>query len=780
MLSRRLCNAIALICILIASVFWQGCSNKKNSNDVEASASQPAASPAVTFATEKQTFLLAENLPAADAEPLETIIDFKRAEQKRFLTQGWNDFDPKAAQPGCWVADRGVVEVYLPHVEPIDFSITLSCSSAVRNLPGQTALLLWNGRRLGVANVKPKPSTFRMRLPWSMQRHGANRLQILPAYAIDSGRAGQRGPSRTLSVMVSEIRFDRLRPTLSSNRSAARAKGEDIWQSPDSTIVYDLLLPEKAVLTASGQLENASSITSDTVVLSINTGGKDERILGREKILLNQPFSIHADLSKLGGRMASLSLSYTRAFHEANLTTDSLPMIHWSAPKLEGTVKQLVPPDLASIKSGYNILLIVFDALRADYTEPGGDRITKTPAMQALAQAGVTFEQAHSQAPWTRPSVTSYLSSLRPNAHQVIHDADALPPTLPYLPEALRGKGYKTLYLCDNGIISDDYGFERGYDKLCNVFGDQDTRDPDPAKFFQSRWDNNIKPFLAQQQQKPFFIYDHEIDPHAPYAPQGNYANMYGVFEWTNLDQTRQGSDLISSGIGLLSPFQVEQYKSLYRGEISYMDAYLQQMIQKLEQENLRDNTLVIFMSDHGEEFYDHKGTRHARTLYEELTHVPLIFSLPGVLPEGKRVTRPVELIDVMPTIFDLMDEDSPSAMQGRSLLADLFCDYQEPSPEPIYSCFDIDASVRMGRWKLMEMPHAHNSDTFRLYNLRNDPKETTNLWFRQPIEGRVLRQMIARQHLQDVKVRTAAPVQKKTEEVKQSVRNDLEANGYL
>lgn len=97
-----------------------------------------------------------------------------------------------------------------------------------------------------------------------------------------------------------------------------------------------------------------------------------------------------------------------------------------------------------------------------------------------------------------------------------------------------------------------------------------------------------------------------------------------------------------------------------------------------------------------------------------------------------------------------------------------------------MFASFDIDNSVNFGQWKLLEMLHARNQDIYRLYDLKKDPGETMNIWAQKPLEGRVLRQMIRRQDLLDVKARTAAPVEMKTQQLDQAVRKDLEANGYL
>ena len=558
-------------------------------------------------------------------------------------------------------------------------------------------------------------------------------------------------------------------PKTNKKQPSARVENEDILQPADSSIDFCLKLPSEPVLVLKADpVEELEAV----IELTPSTGSKTTLT----RLALGERQETSIDLKEHEGQFVSIRLSVP-ASPAGNAT------VRWSRPILKGNQPEIAAPDFSEIRSGYNILFIVFDALRADYTAPYGNKITKTPAMESLAVSGVLFEKAHATSSWTRPSAASYFTSLRPGVHQVGGAEEAMPSSLTVLPEILKKAGYRTLSVVNNPQVSPTYGFERGFDQMIELFRSRPNVN-DPVEQANITWNTNIQPFLDAGKQKPFFIYLHEIDPHSPYTPAAPYDSMYGEIPFPDLKLADKMINQINQGEIVLSEEEIESVKMMYRGEISYMDKYLEAVREKIKALGLEENTLVIFFSDHGEEMFDHAGVGHKRTLHEEVTHVPLIFSLKDVIPRGKRVKRPVELLDLPPTILDLVDEPIPATMQGRSLLADLFASGELTLDSAIFSDLEHRRvnSVTVWPWKLIRQSNAQGvPQSHHLFNLQNDPGETKDQWAKQTIIGPALAQMLDQQQKRNASIRIEGPKQQEQRRpVDPEVRKELEALGYF
>lgn len=756
-----------------------GCSDKDNAAVAPAADAQSAV-------PEQATLALAALAPAADSQPNRDSLTFTRSEEGRLLTQGWQGINYNQKKDVSWFGDCGIIDLVLPQPEGLDISMRLTPSNAVEKLPKQTVRVLWNDHDLGTFPVKPGGSVIKFRVPVKVQRYGANRLKLLAGYWFSTSRVGLKGEDRILSMACSDFSIRRNRPTIPQSRPAASVSGTDILLPADSAICFDMLLPENPTLSLNAEIENSATVTgkAEAVVALTDTSGEQKVLIKKELQDGQEELALETSLSDFSGRHVSLSLSFpfTPAANDV-ISTATLPQLRFKNPQVAFTRMQPAAQDLSDKRAGYNVILVVFDALRADYIEPYGDPITKTPAMSALAAGGVTFANATSSASWTRCSAASYLTSLRPPAHQVLEEEDMLSSGVPLLPEVMKELGYRTLSVVNNAQVSPTFGFGRGFDQVKEIFGNRPSQSADPAAQFDTIWKSNVDPFLASDRGKPFFIYLHEIDPHAPYVPPAPFNNLYGDFSWLNIDQTKAFSNLVAQGAMGLTPEQINGLQSLYRGEITYMDGYLQALMNRLREQELDRETLLVFFSDHGEEIMDHNAMRHGATLYEEVTRVPLILSLPGVLPAGKRIEGAAELIDIAPTILDLIDEQIPESMQGRSLLPKMFSPVAPDEREPAFATLGRPAldAVWQGPWKLIRRSRPENDlETYMLFNLKDDPGEKNNLWAREPVVGRSLRQLLALQDRENEKARTAGPVKIERKQLDPVIRRDLEALGYL
>ena len=302
--------------------------------------------------------------------------------------------------------------------------------------------------------------------------------------------------------------------------------------------------------------------------------------------------------------------------------------------------------------SDYNVLLIVLDSLRADHLGCYGYHRPTSPFVDTLAESGIVFERAQSNSSYTGESISSLFSGRFPSSYAWGTGWHARPnPDQKTMAEHFREAGYATgLFANTTGL---DYpGFSAGFDAF-EFHGDfgQSGRAPYLV--------DAVIQFTKEHLDSQRFVYMHFLDPHSPYEPPESYYERFAedplppekrVRIWQDLRINLPG--LVADGFGP-GEARYECMVSRYDAEIAFVDAHLKILFNELNDLGVLDNTLVIFTSDHGEEFLDHDFVEHAWRLYWESVHVPLIFWAPGILaPE--RIQDRVSLVDVMPTLLHL------------------------------------------------------------------------------------------------------------------------------
>lgn len=304
-----------------------------------------------------------------------------------------------------------------------------------------------------------------------------------------------------------------------------------------------------------------------------------------------------------------------------------------------------------------NIILISIDTLRVDHISGYGYESQTTPFLDSLIRRGTSFSNAISPAPWTLPAHLSLFTSLYPHTHGVVNDQLALDDDVITLPMLLQRAGYRTGGFASCLYLFPGYGFDRGFDHYIerNVF---------PAPMLGKE----ALEWLDETEPGKFFLFLHFYDVHPPHDPQEKYLKMFessysGGFtgDVEDLLKARDGSIVFSDE-------DRRHLKALYNAEIRQLDEALATLMNALKGKGYLDDTLLIVLSDHGEEFFDHGGVLHSRTLYDELIRVPLIVTGPGI-PAGKSIEEQVQLIDVMPMILDVCRIKAPGEIEGKSLL---------------------------------------------------------------------------------------------------------------
>lgn len=382
-----------------------------------------------------------------------------------------------------------------------------------------------------------------------------------------------------------------------------------------------------------------------------------------------------------------------------------------------------------------NVLLVLIDTLRADELSPyRPDTRVQTPRLQGFADAATTFDHAHSQENWTKPSVATLLTSLMPWEHGATQHASVLPRSVEMLPEVLSDQGFETAAFICNGFVSDRFGFRQGWDSYRNYIREgRRTR----SQFVAA----DVLEWLDETQdadpEKPFFLYVHTIDPHVPYRPPREFVSMYGNADYRGVVNFSRDATLLENiKLGNLRLGEADRahLRALYDAEISYHDVHFGAILDGLERRGLSDSTLVVVTSDHGEEFWDHGSVGHGHSVYEELLHVPMFVRIPGEAP--RRVVTPVGLVDVMPTILQALELPIPEQLSGRSFLPSLREAGSSRGPGTVSGFMENWRTYSVGRWKLIERPGNRSA----VYDLMEDPGETQNLAPSRPLTRRALR----------------------------------------
>jgi arylsulfatase A-like enzyme len=315
-----------------------------------------------------------------------------------------------------------------------------------------------------------------------------------------------------------------------------------------------------------------------------------------------------------------------------------------------------------------NLVLISIDSLRADRLGCYGQRHDTSPNIDRLAREGVRFANVTSTTSWTLPSHMSLLTGRYVLSHGVITQTDGLSPRVPTLAEAVRAAGLTTGGVVATLFLQPRYGFGRGFDyyddsNVARTWYDELTAETAPGVTRQAiNW-------LRQQQNRRFFLFLHFWDVHYDYIPPPPYDQMFDPGYRGSVDgRNFMHNPAVKRG---MPERDLQHLLALYDGEIRWVDDHIGTVMATLSEMGVADRTAVIVTGDHGDEFFEHGGKGHQRTLYREVVQVPLVMRIPGVAA-GQVVQMPVSLVDVMPTVLELVGARAPAGLEGVSLVPEL------------------------------------------------------------------------------------------------------------
>jgi len=431
----------------------------------------------------------------------------------------------------------------------------------------------------------------------------------------------------------------------------------------------------------------------------------------------------------------------------------------------------LIEPGLA-LNRPTNLLLIGIDTLRVDHTSLLAESERQTsPHLSALAARGTFFEAAISQAPWTMPAFGSVMTGRYPREHGAISLSGKLRSTELTLAELLREAGFDTAGIVSHAYLDSVHGFDQGFDTYdeTNVREHHDVTSADVTDLALA--------YLGKPHSKPFFVFLHYFDPHYEYRnhPDFDYADGYeGWLQDTSVDihglRDRRHD---------LSEADLDYLRDLYDEEIAFTDAQIGRILSYLRESGLDENTIIIVVADHGEEFMERGWLGHTTSLHEEQVRVPLIVALPAGEHQIRRVASVVETRAIFATVLDFMQPETRIVSLKGSLLPLMSGKAYGEAATPAYSEVwlpdaNIDkrlrmSSVRTDRWKLIRNT---THDREYLYDLSIDPDERVDLLVAESERGKELRGLLEVWLRAMEEVGGEAPAAKLSEEQLQELRS--------
>ncbi|HNF96352.1 MAG TPA: sulfatase [Pseudomonadota bacterium] len=386
-------------------------------------------------------------------------------------------------------------------------------------------------------------------------------------------------------------------------------------------------------------------------------------------------------------------------------------------------------PQLRKTEKPKNVVFWLSDDTRADkFKLWNKSSRVETPVLDEFSKRATRFAVTYSQGNESRVSHASLFTGLYPSQHKFISDKAVLPDSFVIIPEVMKQAGLYTIAHIANGYITKRWGFGDGWDLLKNHIHEGGGLKSaelvgDAANFIEK----------GPGKTKPFFLYLGTIDAHVSWRAYEPWISKYdpnpysGPFVKGCMDPQL---DKIVAGQLTVTARDRQRVIALYDCDISYNDHHFGKLLELLKKTGHENDTMVIYTSDHGEEFWDHGRIGHGQSLRQELIHIPLWIYYPPLFPGGKVVEEGAELVDLLPTLADAFGMPIPKDVQGESLIPiaqGVSGGYPRPA---IASQYELAHVMRLGRYKLW----VGGSGQVKLYDGQDDPGEQKELNQEQPL----------------------------------------------
>ncbi|MDH3401998.1 MAG: sulfatase-like hydrolase/transferase [Acidobacteriota bacterium] len=700
-----------------------------------------ACAPSAEEATPVRRLSLVDLVDAAVVTPPTGRLDLHDAANDRFLVSGWH-----RSRKTLWSGgEPAVLDFFAGPTGPR--RITLGCRLTGEGGESAALAVELNGREIG--EVEAARKAVAVDVPGDALRPGWNRLALLlrpPAaaqrtvawayvdFGVEAGtgvpplQAGGGGESVVLAAGHQADFYLDLVPGARLESDGARFLGADCGAL---TALWQPLGGEtRELFSLSGQEPVAAVITD-----AGGSGALGLRLTARE-----------------AGGCEGVALRRPRiAARQAD------------PPPGTGTA----PPPARRAR---NVVLFLVDTLRADHTGTYGYPKPTTPELDRFAADATVFLDSQAQSSWTRAAVASVFTGLLPQEHRANDDDEGLAEEAVTLAEMLTAAGFETAGFSANGNAAQGPDFDQGFATWTHAA--------------QSRSGPLVEQAIAwlrsRDAQRPFFLWVHTIDPHAPYAPPADLREAFAPPGTDpELGSLRTFERLQHKELAL-TPEITAQLVGLYDAEIRNNDRSFGRFLAELRALGLADDTIVVFLSDHGEEFGEHGGWSHGKTLYAEMLETPLVIRFPDV-GRGRRVDFTAQHVDLVPTVLDYFGLEAPPRLAGRSLVR-LLEGTAPPAADRAFAYLDLRgrtlSSVIAGPWKYVAREPGRISVVAspQLYRRDLDDAERDDLLADEPGTARALATLLASEERQWAQALEPSVVDTKDKQL----QKELRALGYV
>lgn len=607
--------------------------------------------------------------------------------------------------------------------------------------PDQSVTVLWEERPLANLRVSEQWERRTLSLPHDMVVTGENRLRLhfrnVAPGTTDPVSTGPLPPgaeptmvaAAVESVEVGPLEVIRAGPPLAKGGDyELRALGDEVeFMVPDQrALVYYLIPPRRARLrlTASGRGSLIVRASSDA----------DHRH-GREPVeLLQQPLRTEArtasvDLSGYGELPLRLEIRVRSTRERA----PGEPPGHATFSALDVVASRAMPVDRRN-RATRDVYVLALEGVRPDDLVDGAfgafAKGPRYPAFERFLADALVFEQAYALSPAAVPSHAGMLTSVVPPAHLTVRGTFVAEGQTT-LAESLDRAGYYNSNISANSYFSDERGLTQGFANH-EILVRSNTRGNDAQKVVLEMIDEIVA------RPHPRFLYAVLNDAQAPYDPPSEMlTDVIPPPEAPAQHRTHMWVGRVRTKAIEPDRAQLEYVRRLYRGELQVIDQALGLLLDTLSERGELDDAIVVLVGIHGEEFLEHGSAGHDRTLFEEVIHVPLAIRAPKLLAPG-RVEAPVDLLDLAPTLADLLGLGYEPRWQGESLVP--LIDDPQPPPRLVVSYLgDGSRAAIIGEHKFILGP-GRGRESQHFYDLARDPAETTDLIAEGGVALRVVR----------------------------------------
>ena len=703
---------------------------------------------------------LVESLATAEVHYEPAFLDLGTAETRAFLGPGWSWNERSRGASFVWgTGEISELRFFLSTARAFDLEIHCFPFS-FPGAPAQEIRPTLNGILLEPITLAADPQTYRLSVPGRASRPGINRLRLEYGHSQSPKAAFGGGDGRSLAVGWDWIRFD-LQPEAGGSRVIA---GEDKISMPfgtgidfyfeadrgDRLAFHEILVPGDS---ASGiEISLLTDGREEIELLELHTSRKDVEI----DLPINERQAVRLSLRAADPAGVPDPILLLRPRIETSNIQDGTPEV--SAGALAEP-----PPTKRP-----NVLVYVVDTMRADHLGLYGYPRNVSTEIDHFGDQAIVFDDAVAQTSWTKPAVASIFTGLRTTAHGVNHRRHRLASRFRTMAELFAEASYRTAAFTTNAYFSADSGLRQGFEEF--------TLQPARA----DRVNTRVFDWLDRADQEgPFFLYVHTIDPHAPYDPPESYRRQFAPRVSAPDAGSFEHIRGLASGQIPRTPQTDRDLVDLYDAEIAFADQQFGLLLEHLKDRGLYDEMLIVFTSDHGEGFYEHGIQGHGWDLHRESIQVPLILKMPGSTP-GQRAAGLAQQIDLLPTLLELIGLEVLEMLQGRSLVP-LFDDEMPADPigAPIFSYMDYEGragmSVIRGQWKLIEPLTTTFAPDRQLYDRLQDPNEQLDLAAEYPVLAGYLATLVRQQLLELEQL-----PETETMEFDDETRQQLKALGYL